>query len=312
MMKARQWGVCLAAWVGMCGANAALAGDAPTSAMQAPEVRLHGSVVTLPIVLVKYYPFFEGSVGGTRGKFMLDTGESAAMSINDHRVPLSDAKVLGGGNYASGESFKTHINAVIHDVRVSSLHFPDVSDMESHDATQLENHITPDFIGWLGYGAFHEYALKVDYAALKATFISGDLSAPLANEKVLARLRVPFGSRPNIPVASGNIEGTTFHVAFDTGQNGALFLDPATRLKLTGSGSLVREEDGTFTVSGLIIDGWQAPPLTHMDVMDSPAPFAKAIGVTGANLVTVGYALLKQYPTLWDFKGHTIYILAPK
>ncbi|MFD2427139.1 hypothetical protein ACFSUK_01290 [Sphingobium scionense] len=59
-----------------------------TKSDRAPEMRLAGKTVTLPLVMVREFPFIEGEIAGVRGKFMLDTGMQDALVINDHRVPL--------------------------------------------------------------------------------------------------------------------------------------------------------------------------------------------------------------------------------
>ncbi|WP_158299057.1 hypothetical protein [Sphingomonas psychrotolerans] len=47
--------------------------------------------MTIPIVMVQEFPLLDGSVAGTDGKFLLDTGMQGARTINDHRVPISQA-----------------------------------------------------------------------------------------------------------------------------------------------------------------------------------------------------------------------------
>jgi hypothetical protein len=295
--------------VALLAFQAAHAAEGIPVAQQATEVRLTGDVVTLPITRVKAYPFIESSVAGNSGKLRLDTGESAALVVNDHRVPLADAKPLGAGNYGSGQHFETHINTQVRDVRIGNLSFPSVSQVASHDATQLEQHITPDFIGWFGYAAFQDYAMRIDYGTMKATFYKGDVQKVVAGEKVVATLHTPGGKRPNIMLAAGKVGSEPVDVAFDTGQQGALFLDATTRDRLVKEGALTREQDGTFTVKHLVVDGWTMPPLAHLDLTEGKPPFGPAIGATGKSFISIGYALLGDHPTLWDFRGKTIYVL---
>lgn len=277
-------------------------------ALQAPEVRFMADRVSLPFTLVRFFPFVDANINGTAGRLLLDTGSLPALSLNDHRLVLSGSKPLGSGSYGSGQHFETHINEQVRNVRIAGMHFPAVSHVESHDSSQLER-ITPDFIGWLGYSAFQGYAMKLDYDRLTATFYRGDLRDELAQETILGRIRTRDTRRPGVPVTSGLLGDVPMDALFDTGQNAALFLDKETKRHLIKTGALTAEPGGTFTVRHLSVDGWPVPPIEHLDVSDAPAPFNQAFGLKGPNVISLGYALLRQHPTLWDFEGNTIYVL---
>jgi hypothetical protein len=75
-----------------------------TKSERAPEIRLAGKTVTLPLVMVREFPFIEGEIAGIKGKFMLDTGMQDGLVINDHRVPIAGgcASILRSTTFASG------------------------------------------------------------------------------------------------------------------------------------------------------------------------------------------------------------------
>jgi hypothetical protein len=60
---------------------------------------------SVPIVLVRSYPFVEAEVNGLKGKLMLDTGMEQELVINDHRVPLTEGTKTGTVYFGSGERF---------------------------------------------------------------------------------------------------------------------------------------------------------------------------------------------------------------
>lgn len=55
---------------------------ANTTASNGPH--LYGKRVTLPLAVVKGYPFLEGSINGKAGKLLLDTGDWRAFDIDNH------------------------------------------------------------------------------------------------------------------------------------------------------------------------------------------------------------------------------------
>lgn len=165
--------------------------DAPKSA-RAPEVRFSGETVTLPIVLIKNYPFIEGSIAGVRGKLMLDTGAEQALAINDHRVPLVGGIAIGSGLFGSGQRFAVRLVPRVTEVHIAFLSFAQATTVQAQDARQLES-IAPDFLGWLGYDSWAGYAMKLDYKHRRATFYKGGPKSYLKGERIIAEL--PFEVR---------------------------------------------------------------------------------------------------------------------
>ncbi|UAK25538.1 hypothetical protein [Sphingomonas nostoxanthinifaciens] len=161
----------------------------------------------------------ESRIAGVKGKLMLDTGIDQALAVNDHRVPLPPGQPIGTGHFGSGQSFPMRLSTSVPDVQVAHLQFPKVTHVQTKDATQLE-HITPDFVGWLGYYFWQGYAMKVDYARSQATFYKGSPEAYLAGEKVIGIIPFEVSKLPNHPLVHVRIGGMEARAAFDTGQYG--------------------------------------------------------------------------------------------
>lgn len=300
------------AWVlGMFSLSAiAGTGVLPKSA-QAPEFRLQDERVTLPFVMVREYPFVEGSVEGVRGKWMLDTGLELALAINDHRVPL-DSAVTGDGQFGSGEKFAVRRAPVVREVHVAGLAFPQVTTVQTQDATQLER-ITPDFLGWIGFNLWNSYALKMDYRQQTATFYRGPAAAAaLAGEELVAAL--PFGLRklPHIPVMAASVGDLRVAAAFDTGAYGMLCIDQQGMQRLLASGVLKPSgQDGRYDLSGLAIGATALPDLKDIYVLTSGFPAAGPTGLDDPAVLVLGYAFLRNYKTVWDYREQKLYLLRP-
>ena len=284
----------------------------PPRSEEAPEVRLTEKVVTLPIVMVREFPFIEGSAAGVSGKFMLDTGIESALSINDHRVPVTDARTIGKGFFGSGQTFEIHLVPEVRDVHIAALSYPSVTRVTSKDSRLLENDITPDFIGWFGYTAFANYAMKLDYRTLRATFYRQGEADYLMGERVIAEL--PFETRklPNIPIMPGSVGDIPVITDWDTGQYGIFYTSEEGKARLLKEGRLTpsKEKPDRLDLHGWELNGHPMPDLKGIEVKTTPFPAAAPIGITEPDVLSLGYNILSQFKTVWDYPGKRIYLLA--
>ncbi|WP_299171139.1 hypothetical protein [uncultured Brevundimonas sp.] len=284
----------------------------PSASEIAPQVRLMDDVVTLPITMIREYPFVDASIAGVAGKLMLDTGYEPALMVNDHRVPMSGGRSVGIGSFGSGQTFEVRIVPEVSDVRVGDLSFPRVTEVRTQDARLLET-ITPDFLGWLGYNAFATHALKLDYGALQATFYRSGGADFLAGERVVARLAFSTRRLPNHPMTPARLGEMSILAAWDTGQYGDLYTTEEGKARLLSEGRLTpsQTDPDTFDLHGLTVDGHPMPVLSGISVQTDPSPSAGPVGLTESDHLTLGYNLLQHFKTVWDFPQRHIYLLAP-
>ncbi|TCP64617.1 hypothetical protein [Sphingomonas sp. PP-CE-1G-424] len=310
-MPAFGWRIALASLT--VSAGPALAADdapIPAKSQRAPEIRLARTDAVVPIVMVKEFPFVDGSIAGFPGKLMLDTGSEQALTINDHRVPLAGGRPIGKGHFGSGQTFAVRIIPEARDIRVGNLSFPRATLVAAQDARQLEA-ITPDFIGWFGFDAWADHALKLNYRRSIATFYAGGPEAYLDGEHILANLSFETRNLPNHPVITAQIGTMPVVTAWDTGQYGTLFTSEVGKRRLLTEGRLTpsRTKPGTFDLHGLRIGGHVMPDVPAIAVETTPFAAAAPIGLTEPDILTIGYGLLRQYKTVWDYRQHHIYLL---
>jgi hypothetical protein len=285
----------------------------PRPADIAPEFRLKGDVVSIPFVMVREFPFVEAQVGGVKGKLLLDTGAPDALSLNHNHLKLPEGRVIGRGSFGSGQVYEEVLRPGVDDVSLAGgLSYGHVTTYISQDAAQLER-ITPDFLGWLGCWFWQGYALKMDYKASKATFYKGGPKAFLKGEKLIAAIPFRTPRLPNDPVLSAKIGDTEFEAILDTGQYGSIFADAATLKSLTTTGAIrpVAGEDNPVDVEALRFSTGPVIALIKLPTHppEGAAPFAKSIGVESSRIMSLGYVLLKQYKTVWDYPNKTLYLL---
>lgn len=277
---------------------------------RAPEVRLVGKTVTLPLVMVREFPFIEGEIAGIKGKFMLDTGMREALVINDHRVPIAGGSKIGTGHFGSGQSFEVRLHEAVQNVRIGDIYYPGVTSVRSQDARMLEK-ITPDFLGWVGFGYFSGYAMKLDYDRLIATFYQEGSDRFLANETLVATL--PFETRnlPNIPLLQARIGDLNAIVSLDTGMYGSLNISQKKRQNLLEDGHLKPTRDpDAFDLTGVRLADRIDVEATAIEVEEGPSASAKPVGVTEDTELELGFVFLKNYKTVWDYPRKRLYLLA--
>ena len=281
-----------------------------TSSSRAKEIRMSGDRVILPFVMVREFPFIEGSVSGVSGKFLFDTGAQDALSLNSHRIPIDNLVIAGKGIFGSGQSFESKRAPIVKDIRIADLHYEAATLVGAQDAIQLEG-ITPDFLGWFGYNAWDGYTLKMDYRKLQATFYRDSATTNyLAGERMIAEL--PFDTRrhPNIPVMSARLGSLEVTAAFDTGSYGYLYVDKETKKKLVADGTL-KPNDGEndFSLTAFSLGGVSLPDIKSIRVDTDPFPASEATGLPLKNFFIIGYGFLREYKTVWDFPRKKFYVL---
>lgn len=271
---------------------------------------MSGDQVTLPIVMVREFPFIEGSVTGVSGKFMLDTGAADALSLNSHRIPIAKLETVGKGMFGSGQTFTSKLAPVVEDIRIAGLHYKRATRVDAQDAIHMEG-ITPDFLGWFGFHAWDGYTMKLDYRKLQAIFYRNTGNADyLTGEKIIAELPFDVRRRPNIPVMPAKLGELDVTASFDTGGYGYLFVDLETKKKLVARGILKpNERENDFTLTGLSLSGVSVPDIKSILVETTPFQASGPTGLPSKNLLYIAHSFLSKYKTVWDYQGKKIYVL---
>lgn len=293
----------------------AMAGEIKHTEKNAPEFKLKGDSLSIPFVMVREFPFVKVEVNGVKGKLLLDTGALGTLSLNHNHLNLPAGRVIGQGNFASGQTFQVILRPSVERVRlVGGPSYRHVTNVKSQDASQLER-ITPDFLGWLGYGFWAGYAAKFDYKASNVTFFKEGPKAFLKDETVVAAISFETRNLPNIPVLTARVGDTDFETVLDTGQYGNIFADAATLDHLSAIGAISPAANAEDAIDIKAVRFSKGPAIPLAKIASHPvagaAPFAKAVGLTSPKVLMLGYAFLRQYKTVWDYPNKTLYLLKP-
>jgi hypothetical protein len=283
---------------------------------------LHGDVAVFPITIVNAFPFISGEVNGIKGKFMFDTGNQNALEINENMVKLARKKEEGRGKVGSGQEFKISINDTIAEVKLANgFTYHNLLKIRSGNFDFLQNFITPDCIGYIGYDFFKGYLVKLDYLRRKITFYKNTEQRKsskdfLEGEKVLAIINFETRILPNHPLVHVKIGDVDMIGAFDTGQYGSLQLDDKAQKSLTEKlfvvpGGKDAYDDSLLTINDIVLDGKFKTSLkgVNVETREETEHVRKALQITESSILDLGYRFLDQYKTVWDYEGKKIYIL---
>ena len=110
---------CMPAWTQAAPAPAAQPGSHNPDAAVNEKVHLQGESLTLPLVLIKGYPFLQGEINGTAGKLLFDIGEEASFALDSHRIQPPDGKEIGKGFFGSGQTFSVYRFPVVDHLKLA-------------------------------------------------------------------------------------------------------------------------------------------------------------------------------------------------
>ena len=128
--------------------------------------------VTLPLTVVNEFLFVPAAINGVDGKMMFDTGTGDALALNDHLLTqLGPGKALGKAKVGSGQGYTMTLRDCIQRVKIGEQNVVEAPAVESEDLGFIEKDITPDFLGFIGYGAYPGYAFKLDYVLRRLTLM---------------------------------------------------------------------------------------------------------------------------------------------
>jgi hypothetical protein len=283
---------------------------------------LQSDIQTFRIYIVNAFPFIPVTVNGTKGKFMFDTGSGGDIELNSNLIKLKPGKPLGNGNVASGAKFEISMQDTISEVKFDNgLVYHNLVQIKSENLDFLQNRITPDCAGYMGYAFFKGYLFKLDYLRNQVTFYKNTPERQasqdfLKGERILTVLPFELRRAPNDPIVKLRVGDVDIIGVFDTGQYGMIQLNPAAERRLSKSQLL--------TAAGVDGAGDTITTLHHVSTVghfkfDLPAlnyyphsqklPFKKSLQITEENMVTLGYRFLSQFKTVWDYEHKKIYIL---
>lgn len=267
---------------------------------------------TLPFHLIDGFILIEATVNDVKGKLMFDTGTPFSFFLNNNQLNLDKSKQLGKGKAGSGQKivlfksespvsvdFDPHLKNII---EKNTIHT---------DFKFVEEGITSDFLGFIGYGFFKDYEFMIDYdnQIIEFFLLKEKTKSVFKNkfpkEKAVEIINFENTEAVNVPKFELKIASYIFPAYLDTGNQGKLVLTPETKKQLLQNSILetnrysfwygkFREEKYTANLRTARIQATPIKKIKNLDIEE------------GKNKIHLGYQFLKMYKSLWNFQNNTI------
>lgn len=277
--------------------------------------QLSGQQVSVPLLIVKGYPFIQGAINGQPGDLMFDTGMEPSLILNTRAVTIPDAVKIGQGAASSGQTFDTFLLPKVDHLDLSSgLHFENSTSILGIPADFIQKGVDPRYIASLGDDFFKGYVFKLDYAAPSVTFYrndegnDGEAKATIG-ETAVQTISFDNKGHRNAPIFPITLSGAQAIAMLDTGTHVTIALSRKQMTAMLKAGTLRKKGDNDYLVSGLVIDAHRISAL-HTQVTVTPPLENDGVSAPDVPVLTLGYEFLLQYKTVWNYERSTLTLLA--
>lgn len=266
----------------------------------------------IPFVVMDGKPMLPVAVDGRAGVMMFDIGTPAPVFFNRGAVDLPDGQEVARGHAASGQEIVVQLHPAP-DVMLAGQGMTLPERVQSGDFGFAEVAFGADFFGFVGLPAVQDHAVMLDYDRSALSVIRVDeagvmaLAAPSPTDVVAT---VDFLLFPDeLPLAVARIGEVPVQVSFDSGDSGALYLQPGTRARMVAAGSLVEGPNGLWELSGVTLGGALMPPTPVTLIEAGGAEDRRGSGQPDE--LRLGAAFFAGQPTLWNFPARRVLLLRP-
>ncbi len=261
---------------------------------------------------IKGYLFVEGKVDGKAGLFMFDSGTPFRVLLNRHYVPLGEGKHVVDGSVGSGQPLVLEMHGADHRIAIDGYNFLAGSGAQikiatpdealSGDFSYIEQNITSDYLGMVGWGLLKDYYILLDYQKSTVTLYpvgkGGSLAPSLGTgQKVV----IPFS-----PTSMGmeamkplelDVGGMSFPTVIDTG-GGDEIQAPAEVWAKLESANIVKPAAG---------EGEHCVAVSNPRYREWPIVLPTIEKKVGQDThIALAYRFLRNYRSLWNPVDRTV------
>mgnify|MGYP000287397080 CR=1 FL=1 len=280
------------------------------------SVHLEGDVVTIPLAIIRDWPFIDGEINGVKGRWQFDTGNASAIDLHSKKVVGAIADTIGSGFVGSGQTFEVLEYPLIDKIKVGDIIFDSVPHVKAKNMYYLED-ITTTVIGQVGFNFFKGYDMKIDYLRSELTFYKQKKDVENWKDIKNYITSLPYFTRrlDNHPMIKIQHKGIDFLVTFDSGGGkGSVIMEDSHFEKLKNEGDIedfYDEPSPLYNWYNIKIDERLTINLYGLHKRDY-SPAHKPLQITEKNTFTLDHSFLSQYITIWDTKNKVIHVLEKK
>ena len=267
--------------------------------------------ISLPFHLIDGYILIDGEINDRKGKFMFDTGNPQGLLLNNNFLDLKKNSKVGNGRVGSGQQLIMYKSYIAKIRIINEVNWDNLNNVMHADFGFIEEGITKDFLGFLGYEFIKNYEFIIDYDAQVINLYqldeTGHSSQNIYNkEDVIESLKFTTPSGKQIPVLEFSLANEKIVSSFDTGTQGDIKLLRSFKNKLLQTKDLKlfnncwygQPNIPTFVLDGLTYNDNKLEKIRNLSILDSDK-----------NEIQLGYQFLKNYKTVWNYKKNTIILL---
>lgn len=267
--------------------------------------------ISLPFHLIDGFILIDGEVNGKKGKFLFDTGNPEGLLLNNNFLDLKKENHLGNGETGSGQQLIIYQSDISKVEIINQITWNNLNNVKHADFGFIEEHMTKDFIGFLGYEFIKNFEFVIDYdAQVIDLYQLDDIGNPSQEtyykEDVIQLLKFRTLSEKQIPVLEFNLADEKITAFFDTGSQGGIHLVSEFKDKLLQNNNLKlfnnswygQQDTSTYVLDGLTYNDNKLEKTRNLSISNSDK-----------NEIEMGYQFLKNYKTVWNYKTNTIILL---
>lgn len=189
--------------------------------------------------------FVQGTVNGTAGYLLFDTGASTLLLNRKYFRPTSENGMAGIAGSIHGIR-KRLGSAEVSSLRWGGLQVRGISG-ELHDFSQIEKTGVSPLLGAISYNEVKDSAVAIDWPRQKiqvfATNADGSKKANISEPP--PRVRLPFSYYTYLPMVKGRVGGQTYSLLFDSGAEACVLPNKAGLGSHFRPAGLIRLSDGS-------------------------------------------------------------------
>lgn len=259
--------------------------------------------IVIPFHLVDGYILINAEVNNVKGRLLFDTGTSGSFMINNNIVQLEKDNFLTTGSTGSNQKLDIYLST-IDSIKISqtNLKFINPGKQMHTNFSFMQDSIASDILGTIGYEIIRQYILTIDY---NRQIIKLDQHKDYITdlEMITTFYYTNEGNLPEINFTLNN--GRILRAHFDTGSLGVMFFEKSLQDELIHDNQVAVYSTGVwYGIASGKMKTYRINNLTYENVTFNLKNLEHI--VNSKNTLSLGYSFLKDYVSVWDFKGKTI------
>ncbi|WP_429234470.1 hypothetical protein [Aeromonas salmonicida] len=262
--------------------------------------------IVLPFHNIDGFIMINGAVGSVSGKFMLDTATPFDYLLNSNLLSLQNDSFFAAGTASSGQPITIYQNNKRLNINVFyGALLVQKENLKHANLDFIQSGISSDFLGMIGHEVLSDKLFEINYQDQQIIFYPINKIFTCEEDWIVIDLH---GEDLSYPSAYFNIDGHKITAFFDTGNQGGLTLTERLEEVLIEAGNLNIKPLNSNHGEPLNSGAYQSASLHGLKYANNTLISISGLNYKRAkcNSINIGYEVLKNYRTVWDFSNRKI------